>query len=213
MANHIRQVIAAACAALVFGGAAAQERPFSHRLHLDLKLECLTCHPGAAASTTAADNNLPERAVCLRCHQEAVVKTPEPLLVSKFNHALHLKFGNIAPVIAKAIDAGSYLSPVPAELRKQLDAAGSACTTCHRGLDRSEAVSKAAFPQMADCLVCHNRVDPPFSCTKCHSADARLKPASHTADYIDVHSTGKANLDKASCIVCHGRRFTCLGCH
>ena len=67
---------------------------------------------------------------------------------------------------------------------------------------------------MADCLVCHNKIDNPFSCEKCHTAPAvQLKPPSHTADYVDTHSSGKLQLDKPSCVICHGKEFTCLGCH
>jgi hypothetical protein len=31
--------------------------------------------------------------------------------------------------------------------------------------------------------------------------------------YLSDHTSGKLNLDKASCVVCHGRNFRCLGCH
>jgi hypothetical protein len=41
----------------------------------------------------------------------------------------------------------------------------------------------------------------------------KLKPAFHTPDYIDTHSSGKLKLDKPSCVICHGVNFTCLGCH
>ena len=66
---------------------------------------------------------------------------------------------------------------------------------------------------MADCLVCHNKVDPPFSCGFCHVEGANLKPASHAANFLESHSRKDANLDLKTCAVCHGRKFTCLGCH
>ena len=40
-----------------------------------------------------------------------------------------------------------------------------------------------------------------------------LRPADHTREFIDTHSTGKINLDKQSCLPCHGRDFPCMGCH
>ena len=64
-----------------------------------------------------------------------------------------------------------------------------------------------------DCLVCHPKIDPPFSCEFCHDAGPHLKPANHTPAYVDLHSTGRANLNKPACVTCHDRRFTCLGCH
>lgn len=66
---------------------------------------------------------------------------------------------------------------------------------------------------MADCLVCHSKIDAPFSCEFCHARNANLKPSSHTPDYLDTHTRKNALPDKASCVICHGRRFACLGCH
>lgn len=157
------------------------------------------------------DNNLPRKEVCLPCHRDVRIEAPSKTTLSRFNHSLHAKLGNIAPLIAAAIDRKNYLSD-GAAIRRHLDTKDP-CQACHRGLTQSDRISRDAFPQMADCLVCHNTIDPPFSCEKCHADPAKLKPASHTPGYIDFHSSGKANLDKTSCAVCHGRRFTCMGCH
>ena len=66
---------------------------------------------------------------------------------------------------------------------------------------------------MADCLVCHTQIDPPFTCGKCHTAEAVLRPASHTPRFADVHSNRREVPDKSGCKVCHGVKFTCMGCH
>lgn len=79
-----------------------------------------------------------------------------------------------------------------------------ACVTCHRD---------GARAQMAGCLVCHNQIDPPTSCEFCHPKDAALKPANHTPDFLDTHTSGNSGLDKTTCAVCHGRHFRCMGCH
>jgi predicted CXXCH cytochrome family protein len=200
-------------AAFVWALPLAAASAFSHKVHLAQKIDCVVCHSAAPASTKVVDNLLPQRAVCLGCHEENTIpsiKTPRESAVSKFNHQLHVKMGNVAAVIARAIDNKTYLSP-PGDARKYLDTKHP-CTGCHRALQHSDAVTEAAFPRMADCLVCHNKIDPPFTCTKCHEDGAQLKPADHTADWIDAHSAGKIK-DKTGCAVCHGRRFTCLGCH
>jgi hypothetical protein len=162
---------------------------------------------------------LPTPQVCLSCHSgakklsaEPSMKAPRALTVTKFNHVLHGKFGNIAPLILKAVQSKNYLSYARG-LPAALAAAKHPCMACHRSLDKSDRVSLANFPAMADCLVCHTSIDPPFSCEKCHDPGANLKPANHTPDWLDRHSSGRANLNKASCAVCHGRTFTCLGCH
>jgi hypothetical protein len=168
------------------------------------------------------DNNLPNAAICAGCHTGATgaapklpadfaIKQASPAKIAKFSHAQHLNLGNIARVLLAAINAKTYLSP-PGNLDQQLNTKNQ-CEACHRGLHESDAVTDAAFPRMADCLVCHKTIDPPFSCWTCHSEKAKLTPASHDAKWLDFHSSGKANLDKESCAVCHGRKFTCRGCH
>lgn len=186
---------------------------FSHRQHLLIKLPCTKCHSAATSSSRASDNLLPKTTVCAECHQDQRTPrtTPTPVFVAKFSHALHAKLGNVAPVIASAIDKGMYLSK-PGDARQHLNTS-NACEACHRGLHTADRVTKAHFPQMADCLVCHNRIEPPFSCTQCHLEGPALRPASHTAEFLDLHSSGKLNMDKSTCAVCHGRRFTCQGCH
>jgi predicted CXXCH cytochrome family protein len=192
---------------------ASPAAPFSHKIHLEKKIACVVCHSRARASVNAEDNLLPNPAVCSGCHKDTrQVKSIRPLTVTKFNHQLHLKLGNVAPAIAKAVDAGTYLGKKTSIHRPDLDAT-NACAACHRGLDRSAEVSLAAFPNMADCLVCHNQVDPPFSCGKCHSEGQALKPATHNNEWLESHSRKTVAKDKESCAVCHGREFRCLGCH
>jgi hypothetical protein len=186
-------------------------KPFSHRLHLKLKLECTQCHAAAAQSTRVDDDLLPRKEVCLPCHKEVTIPPPPKTPLARFSHATHLKLGNIGPVLARAIDSKTYLS-APGDLRAHLNGA-NACTACHRGLEQSDRVTVAALPRMADCLVCHNQIDPPESCEFCHAKSMDLKPANHTPDFLDSHSRKSAGVDKASCAVCHGRKFTCLGCH
>jgi predicted CXXCH cytochrome family protein len=196
---------------LLAWGTAAVAAPFSHKLHLSLELQCVTCHTAATGSTKASDNLMPAKAVCLQCHEDVQIPAPPKTRVAFFSHAQHLKMGNLAPLIATAIDKRNYLQP-PGDIRRHLNTL-NACQACHRGLPESDQVTPAAMPQMADCLVCHTEIDNPFSCEKCHAKDAPLKPASHLPGFLSDHTSGKLNLDKASCVVCHGRNFRCLGCH
>ncbi|MBV8819097.1 MAG: hypothetical protein JO022_12120 [Acidobacteriaceae bacterium] len=137
-------------------------------------------------------------------------KNPKPPLKA-FSHKTHLALGNVAPVIAQAIDKGTYLS-APGDVKRYLNSK-NACEACHRGLEESDHISDANMPRMADCLVCHNQVDPPDSCAFCHPANAAIKPANHTAGFLDTHNRKNSGLDMSTCAVCHGRKFTCLGCH
>jgi predicted CXXCH cytochrome family protein len=190
---------------------AATAAPFSHRIHLKLISDCAKCHSTAQSSTKAADNLLPSKTVCAQCHKEGEVAIPAPgtTMVANFSHGFHLKMGNVAPILAAAIDKKDYLSN-PGDIRRHLDSK-NACEACHRGLEESDAVSKIDMPQMADCLVCHNQIENPFSCEKCHAKTANLKPASHVPGFQDMHN--KKSVAKVGCAVCHGREFRCLGCH
>ena len=182
----------------------AAGQPFPHRVHLAAKLECGLCHGAALSSTRVDDNLLPKAEACLTCHKTAQIGAPPATHLARFNHQLHLKLGNLAPVIAAAIDRKAYLGAVSAGLRAQLNTKNP-CEACHGG--------PSLLPQMADCLVCHSQIDPPDSCEFCHAKGAKLKPASHTPDFLDTHTTGKLGLDETTCAVCHGRHFHCMGCH
>jgi hypothetical protein len=106
----VRFAIAVAMTAL--GVAHAQTtKPFSHRLHLKLTLECTHCHIAAAQSSRVDDNLLPKKEVCLPCHKDVVIPPPPVTPLERFSHAQHMKLGNIAPVLARAIDSKTYLSP------------------------------------------------------------------------------------------------------
>jgi c(7)-type cytochrome triheme protein len=203
-----------------------QDLIFSHRKHLARQPECVQCHTSILWSTSAQDRNLPGEKTCLTCHDGAragkecalchtnpggVQPRATPGRHIRFNHQLHLSFGNLAPAFAKAIDTGRYLSE-PGDMRRHLNTE-NACLACHRGILETDLATRANLPAMADCLVCHTRIDPPFSCGFCHTPEFELKPASHTAKFADAHSSRKAVPDKSTCKICHGAKFTCMGCH
>jgi len=200
---------------------------FSHRFHLkQANASCEDCHVGARGSTASSDSNLPDEPACLKCHDGTKArkactlchtnpKSVRPFQVPsrefRFNHHQHLQLGNVAPVLAAAMDSGKYMSNSEG-IRPQLETENG-CVACHRGLQEADFSSTANLPQMADCLVCHTEIDPPFSCSFCHTKGAKVKPSSHTADYIDLHSRWDIKLDRQSCKICHGVKFQCMGCH
>lgn len=208
---------------LLFVSGVALAAPFSHKLHTKLVPKCESCHASITASTKASDNNLPKAEACAACHQERTIPPPRVTSVTLFNHQKHIALGNLAPVILAAIRARNYhaspLDSTPlAHVEAQLNSltastANAACLACHHGASVSEAPSKAMHPNMPDCLACHPKIEAPYSCELCHTPGKHLQPASHTPAYLDRHSTGKLNLDKPSCVVCHGKNFQCQGCH
>ena len=158
---------------------------------------------------------------CQPCHApipnsvEISKREARPVKWVKFSHARHVKLPGVAQALIQAIDSKKYLGTATPESRKLLETENDVCQACHRGLPNvAGTLAKANYPAMADCLVCHNKIDPPFSCEQCHVEDAKaLQPASHVAGFIDLHTNKNAGLEKATCAGCHGRRFTCMGCH
>jgi c(7)-type cytochrome triheme protein len=194
---------------------------FSHQLHLKQRgVTCTTCHEAATKSTAAADANMPEAKICLACHSGDPLPSVDTSFLGgkepaqrtfRFNHEFHLQMGNVAPLIAAAIERGSYLGK-PGDMLRRLGTQ-NACQACHRGLEETDVAGMANLPQMSDCLVCHSDIRNPFSCEKCHLEGVNLMPANHTRDFVDTHSTGRLGLDKTTCLPCHGRNFGCMGCH
>lgn len=191
---------------------------FSHEVHIRMVPQCIGCHAAATTSTQASDNLLPTTQVCSKCHEQAEIKPPRMTVVAKFNHSTHVKLGTtIGPALAQAIDRKQYLSQPDPDMRRHLANAKGDCSGCHRGLDESKSVSTPAaphMPHMSDCLVCHKKIDPPDTCATCHSpVSMQFRPANHTRDFLDRHTSGKIGLDLKTCSGCHGRSFSCMGCH
>ncbi len=199
----------------------AQELNFSHRLHLEeTNATCNDCHSAARDSQAATDSLLPSKEKCAVCHEGGAATPINTAGIDslksgprsfRFNHQFHLQLGNVAPLIAAAIDSGAYLGK-SGEIREHLNTS-DACQACHRGVGETDLATAAHLPRMPDCLVCHSEVDNPFSCEKCHLEGTTLRPAGHTREFIDLHSTGKIEYDKQTCLPCHGRNFACMGCH
>jgi DnaJ-class molecular chaperone len=151
---------------------------------------------------------------CATCHDETHIKEPRKTHVSKFSHAQHVKV-NPGPIIAAAIKNGTWLgkeSEKPSAVNTR-----EACVACHHGIESSEAIKDddgfKHFPRMADCLTCHNKINPPESCKQCHDPGAMaLRPTTHTAEFADAHAL-KGKIAKTDCASCHGKTFTCKGCH
>jgi hypothetical protein len=184
---------------------------FSHKAHLALRPDCAVCHPAAASSKAMTDNLLPRPEACAPCHNPAPpIAAPRQTPIRAFDHSLHTKLGNIASVLVRAIDNGDHLAVNSRERRARLDTKLN-CAGCHQGVERAETRAQIAGPGMSDCLVCHNRIEVPFSCAQCHAPGMKLKPDNHTANFIDGHTD--IQLAKTDCRSCHGRSFTCMGCH
>ena len=137
---------------------------------------------------------------CASCHTSIATSTraednnlPSPQVCRDCHDSVPIKQPRATPV---------------AHFNHQLHTKLRTCVQCH------QVTTANAFPAMSTCISCHTQVDIPDSCYKCHAKSMRLTPADHIAEFIDTHSRVKHSPDqKQACEVCHGRTFTCAGCH
>lgn len=167
---------------------------FSHASHItEHDVECATCHPNAATSTSGTDDLLPSEETCNQCHDKKDTKcefchtTDKPVLMprvkdfsSKFNHKLH-------------IDNGAK------------------CETCHAGVEKKQSIAGMHLPDMDKCMSCHTTPQTIAGCDQCHNEGDKLKPADHTSLWLANH--GNFSESKSSnCMSCHQESY-CLDCH
>jgi hypothetical protein len=175
------QLQALAAALLAGALAGTAAEPFSHAVHLGSKVKL----------------------ACVTCHVEAPRSTkvadqlrPGAGLCAK----CHPDSRTFAPRARAELLVAKFSHAQHVKLQR--------CEQCHGGVVRDAA---KPFPPMADCLICHNRIDPPYSCETCHEDVKALTPASHDAKWVDTHTDPK--IAKQDCASCHGRNFRCQGCH
>lgn len=166
---------------------------FSHKLHLDMGIECSNCHGKADSSLSGTDDLMPVRDNCLECHGEEDLKawtTRADLprmgrqvidYSPKFNHSAHAK--------------------------KEI-----ACERCHAGLSQSDSSSTLHMPVMALCMSCHDGVQADKECSLCHEEPRGPRPADHKIPAWNKQHGDRARSDAVSCTMCHARN-DCQECH
>lgn len=138
---------------------------FSHRLHADNSVPCLTCHPTAATGQGAT---LPAVSVCRRCHEDVLYESPEEVK------------------IRLAVESGGGLDWVPVfalrpfvyfSHRRHVTLGKIACAACHGDVERRSTPFRPAdspfsgLRGMGTCLRCHEDSHSPYAgvdCVDCH---------------------------------------------
>jgi hypothetical protein len=158
---------------------------FSHKLHLDRKVECNACHGDLTKVNLATRQQLPKMANCFECHDGRVVtndcKACHPTQPSG---RLQLTFSS------------GILRPMQ----------GNPLGMDHGPRFEFNHGTRAAVSRQM-CMECHSD----SYCQKCH--DALQKPLSvHPNDYITLHPV-QARTDAARCESCHRAQSFCAACH
>ncbi|RME45118.1 MAG: cytochrome C [Deltaproteobacteria bacterium] len=198
---------------------------FDHGAHLEMGLDCETCHVSIGESTSVADRNLPPAETCLDCH-DVEAKEPQKAVPRSDCAACHEGFDpRKAPKPEPVFLVAAHLQ---FSHEAHLDR-GIECAACHGDFTRVGRATVAQLPRMATCLGCHDGRQAPDACGTCHLLrpdgklrvvfpEGVLKPAGHFKG--DNHFSpmwqrehGKiAGRWETYCMNCH-TRSDCTECH
>ena len=133
-----------------------QPIPFSHKVHVSLGLECLSCHPIEAPGIEAG---LPAETQCMLCH--ASIKKDSPAIEKL---ATHQASGEPLPWV-RIYSVPEY---VWFSHRSHHQDAGLACELCHGLVTERDVIVKEKPTSMEFCMDCHAQRVAPIGCDFCH---------------------------------------------
>ena len=203
-------------APLLFGLTVFASPDFSHPVHLELGLACAHCHAGAETSRQAGDQIFPQPAVCLSCHAggESTPRRPGPAPLDGCGAELPVR-----PCLPRS--AGRPRSgPGGRHRRRQVFRIILRSVPCWTGPAAARPATGDStperplpFPSCPTAWSATRRSTTPSVAATATWRGANLRPEDHTQEFADLHGTGRIQLDKASCLPCHGTNFECRGCH
>ena len=170
------------CSRCHLGGspAAAPERGFPHRLHLDSDMECADCHFPA----DDAEPVLPTREVCADCHED-----PEGE-----SEAFRAYFASVLSEGGEFRFARRWRTRDALPAHPRHAQAGVGCSACHGEPTDLPFVKPKSVPLMALCMACHEERKAPRECATCHR---EIRDPQHLAIVLD-HAE-----EQRGCLDCH----------
>ncbi|WP_375773202.1 cytochrome c3 family protein [Archangium gephyra] len=158
---------------------------FSHKVHVEKKVECTACHGTMTDVKLATRQQLPKMATCFECHDGNVA--------SKQCNSCH-----------PAEPSGRLQLTFPSGLLRPMQ--GNPLGLDHGPRYEFNHGSRASVDRQT-CMSCHAE----SYCQSCH--DALRKPLSvHPNDYLTLHPV-QARMDSARCSSCHRMQSFCAACH
>src|ERR1700676_3605089 len=137
--------------------APTQPLPYSHKTHLALGLQCLTCHTNPEPGRLMT---FPATSTCMACHTTIAKDKPSIQKLATF-----AKSGQQIPWVRVYV----VLPGVNWTHRKHLEA-GMKCEMCHGQVAQMETMSEAtSVTTMGVCIKCHAANNAPTVCQTCHS--------------------------------------------
>ncbi len=134
---------------------------FSHKKHMDLGMECVSCHIGAEEGIHAG---IPKTETCARCHVPGQDYPPTPKELAQY-----IESGKEIPWLQFQVGKRHvYFSH-----RRHVKIAQLDCTECHGDIrNMDQPITRAYFPSgqkgMNRCIDCHRRNQVTTDCYACH---------------------------------------------
>ncbi len=180
---------------------------FSHKTHVDAKMQCATCHKGIENATALTSRLRVTMKECIDCHQKThvgdnvrndcvICHTTISKETKPENHAVNWKLlhGREATFVGKNSIASCDTCHTQAS-----------CVKCHReeaptshtNFWRERGHGVIADADRAQCKVCHTE----DTCLRCHQT---IAPQSHKGNFAAQHcATCHFPLKEEGCIACH----------
>lgn len=167
----------------------------SHKKDTHAKVSCRDCHvaPGLGGAFTATAHGVVNAASLLPGGPE---KTPSTADVSN---------GACLRCHSAVVDGVTLARGIRMRHSDVLQV-GYACTDCHNTAGHGAKVRRARYPQMSQCIVCHDGKKAPSACVTCHSTDVGKASRKPTDVYV------KAQVPTDTCRGCHPMK-KCIACH
>ena len=216
-------IYCAVCVLVIMSGCALWRSQFSpeskgdiilsHKLHIDMEIQCEMCHSDAAESQFASSNNYPKEKDCIECHDRencslchldvdnAIPLVPPPTGFI-FSHKAHMESNIEDRKEARRERAAVINKKIPfirdGSLEKEIN-----CATCHKLVEESTDIADEHMPDMKTCRECHEVTEE--NCSLCHDnlGERDFVPASHYFTWIRTHPRMAAAEGEALCENCH----------
>ncbi|MCK6547679.1 hypothetical protein L6R52_17645 [Myxococcota bacterium] len=157
---------------------------FSHKLHVDAEISCVTCHANVPKKTLATRDDFPTMDRCIACHESRGVSTE--------CKTCHL-----------SLPSGRLVTELP---EGKLEPRRLHSFAIHDA-DFLRDHSTPARRDKAYCAKCHAE----DFCLQCHDGIAR-DVRYHPGDWLMAHGL-KSKIDDDQCQACHRLQSFCLDCH
>ncbi|UCH80981.1 MAG: hypothetical protein JSW20_14795 [Nitrospiraceae bacterium] len=167
---------------------------FSHKVHIEIDVECLTCHDGIENSENDLNSHLPSMGVCEECHDE--VKDADNCVMC------HPDLGIKRTVRPESTSHLNFSHVLHLDMEVE-------CVICHAGAPTSNTSDDELLPENAFknnnhagvCTECHDDSSPD-NCTVCHPEPGTATALLSTSS--DLKFSHRIHVDMAiGCQTCH----------